>query len=146
MRALAIATSCALCMLFAFACDKKADPPKNVGGSAAVPVNTTIARGIGPRSCQNADLCLEWQRLDPDELLSAKQDCNDSEGKFTNTLCAKDRAVASCAHESGGAVVYLYPTPALDLGAAENECKKTQGTFLRLMTKAAIGSVTDGGH
>lgn len=125
-------------------CDKKSDASK--GAPAATVATTSIGRGIGPRSCQNADLCLEWQKLEPEELLAAKQDCNDSEGKFGSAPCQKDRAVASCGHESGGAIVYLYPTPALDLGAAENECKKTQGTFLRLKTTSATGALTDGGH
>ena len=123
-------------------CEKKAEPSKPASG---IP-SATAARGIGPRSCQNVDVCIEWQKLDAEELLAAKQDCNDSDGKFGSAGCSKDRAVASCGHETGGAVVYLYPSPALDLMAAENECKKTQGMFLRLKPPSAIGASTDGGH
>ena len=123
--------ACCGCLV---ACEKKSATTEDKAATApsAVPLGT---RGIGPLSCLNHDLCSEWPRLTAEEMLGARQDCNQSEGKFGSSQCPKDRAVASCSHESGGAVVYLYEAPTLDLGVAEAECKKTQGAFLRLKTK-----------
>lgn len=135
---------CAIAMLLACnvaGCDKKAEssPGKATAVSSspsAVPLGSS---GVGPRSCLNHDLCSEWQKLTVEEMLDARQDCNQSEGKFGSTLCPRDRAIASCSHESGGAVVYLYETNVLDLRAAEVECTKTQGVFARLKAKSDAG-------
>ncbi|MFO0664597.1 MAG: hypothetical protein U0174_11640 [Polyangiaceae bacterium] len=143
------------------ACDKKPTGEATQASTSAKPLSAGGGTPIGVRSCRHPDLCLEWQKLTPAELFDARSECNDSEGRFASTPCPKEHALASCSHESGGASVYLYGAPGLDLGNAETECKKTQGTFMRLGTPPAaspptststsrptspVGPQADGGH